>query len=289
MESKDVNASSFRELPPAHDVAGMTPSDASTHIVTLATRSFFIGAGCGIEARRMRFWRGVVTQAIVLCALAACGGPRTAEVKPGERNYPTLNPHPTDVVQIRALIPPTLKVEFQSGYTASPSAGGLIGSGTECQHEIGLAVTAPFYVNLPIKMTADGNSNAGAAEADKFEPGHCLWRFTGVLGRSVNPNSLQGALVRFRNDASSPREVVLDVWCVRDASLDVSTPSAPEFCGDLSFLSSLPRAAPAEVLASIPLSQRNDSEVTIGPNTQIINVTFHDLDAARMSGNAAQK
>jgi hypothetical protein len=206
----------------------------------------------------------------VLCSLGACNGYYTAEVKPGERNYPTLNPHPTDVIEIRALIPPTLKVEFQYGYAASPTAGGVMGSGTECQHEVGLAVTEPFYVDALLTMAADGASYRGAVTVDKFQPGHCLWGFTGLTARSVYPLSLQSMVVRFRDDAPSPREVAVDVWCVRGDS------SAPELCGDLSFLS-MKGYVTAGALAAIAPSQRSDSQVTIGPNTQIIDVTFHDL------------
>jgi hypothetical protein len=251
-----------------------------------------IGAGCQNVTRRMRLhWRMVVPVAL-FCALAACGGPswpwHSAEIKPGQPDYPVLNHHPTDFIQITAHIPPTLKVAFHYGFSASPNAGGTISSGKSCEREIGLAVTAPIYINasLPLARSSDGTYH-GTVAADRFEPGICDWRFTGISAITVNPPSPAGLLVRFRDDSSSPRGVSSDVWCMRDSH--PLNPRVPEECGDLLFLSKIQKLVPTQLLSSVPQSERASSQVTIGRNTKIINVTFHDLNNLQSTNNRSIK
>ncbi len=217
--------------------------------------------------------------AALLCALVACSGSSpSAEVKPGDRDYPTPNPHPTEIVQVTALTPPTLKVAFEYGYSASPRAGGLMGTGTECQRTIGLAVTAPFYVNIPVRMVAQGSLYSGNVEVDKFEPGRCEWTFSGISYSTVSPLSYGGVLVRFKETERS-HAVTLDIWCIM-AGID---PKAPELCGGLHFLSAIRNLVSPEFVASIPQSERDDTEADIGPETTSIIVRFHDLNSLSTS------
>ena len=68
--------------------------------------------GCATRLRSRVVLVASVLVPALLSALLACSGssPPSAEVKPGDRDYPTPNPHPGDIVQVRVLIPPTLKI-----------------------------------------------------------------------------------------------------------------------------------------------------------------------------------
>ena len=149
-----------------------------------------------------------------------------------------------------------------------------MGSGTECQRTIGLAVTAPFYVNLPVMMVAEATLYSGNVEVDKFEPGRCEWTFDGIGYRAVSPLSYGNELARYGETVRN-HAVTLDIWCIM-AGIDSK---APELCGGLHFLSAIEHLVSPEFVASIPQSARDDTEADIGPETTSIIVRFHDLNS----------
>ena len=48
-------------------------------------------------------------------SLGACEG---SNVGPSDRDYPTLNPHPGRVIEMRVSVPPALAIRFSASYSA---------------------------------------------------------------------------------------------------------------------------------------------------------------------------
>jgi hypothetical protein len=60
-------------------------------------------------------------------------------------------------------------------------------------------------------------------------------------------------------------------------------PKHPELCGDLHFLSAIQKVVSPDFVASIPQSERDDTQAAIGPETTSIIVRFHDLNSLSTS------
>lgn len=213
----------------------------------------------------------VVVFGVAAC-LGGCGQHETAEVKPGQPDYPTLNPNPSHVVQFLAIVPATLSVDFGLTYGASPI-------GKSCQREVGLAVTVPLYLGIPLQLTSSGESYRGQFAIDQFNPGGCDWSFVGV-GSSVKGSVGGAAVVSHDGRSFGVADVHLDIWCVKiPHPVD---PKLPEICGNLSSLESFQGAVSPQFVTTVPANERGSGSATfIGLNAETITVRFHDIDAMR--------
>jgi hypothetical protein len=207
--------------------------------------------------------------------LGSCDSSRTANVKPGDVDYPIENPYPKRVVQFTAVIPTTLKVTLRVGYSASASEGGSPGNGTACVHEVGYAVTSPYSVAFPLKLTGTEGSYRGTFSVDRFQWGRCGWHFVGVWYAVENQGPREDELVTYADRFGTVSDNQLDVWCVKAPKLD---PKFPEVCSRLSMLKGF---ISPDFENSIPENARgNSTPAVIGNNTQSITIQFHDIDSA---------
>jgi hypothetical protein len=101
-------------------------------------------------------------------------------IKLGEKDYPTLNVGATKIMAFKANVPSSLKIRFEAYYSASPTAGGSPDSGESCQRKVGLAVTAPYVLAVPLELARDGESVSGSVVVDRYQPGRCDWSLQGI-------------------------------------------------------------------------------------------------------------
>jgi hypothetical protein len=217
-----------------------------------------------------RGWGACVGSLAILLCLFACSRDVSLEVKPGESGYPEENLHPTQIVQITAILPRTLSVMVRAGYSVSSNYPA-------CQRRVGLAVSAPIGLNIPIQLSGSGESYRGTVVVDQFEPGMCGWQFAGVGFTSEKPSSEGALIARYDGRKDDPQGYTLDIWCKNAAR---QNPQRPEFCFSLKFLETFPGLIAPDLVASVPERERdNAGPARIGPNTRSITVLFHDLDA----------
>lgn len=228
--------------------------------------------------------RVLVGAAVVLaglfCALDACSGPLSPpeEIRPGERDYPLTNPHPTDILTIDATIPPTLSVSITAIYLASPTAGGTMESSTSCQRTVGLAVAAPFALLKPVTLVQHNGTYTASVPIDGLLPGRCDWSFSHlnyvVRTAAAPPNRLDNELAGYRDGGSAT--VRANIWCMRFPS-DQET--SPEVCDSLDSLArDFPGDIPMAVVSAVPPSERKEGPpLTVGPGTTSMRIVFHDL------------
>lgn len=225
----------------------------------------------------------------IVCAVgasflgAAEGSPyNTAEIKPGEADYPSQKVTPRQIVQLVLTVPSRFSIVGDAVYTAA-SPGGTLASGTSCQREVAFAVTAPFVINVPVHMVRDGTVYRGTLVVDRYEPGRCDWQFRGLslqlLSNGERNNPARSAQFSYSLHESLPIAQHADYWC-----------SEKDGCSNLGLLLSNGRVGSAFV-ASIPEGRRGTGDaILVGPRTTSLTIDFHDLDAVdpqkRMAGGA---
>jgi hypothetical protein len=219
---------------------------------------------------------------IFLCTLiAACDWSpyKSAEIQPGEPDYPVANPHPAHVLTINATIPPTLSVSISAIYEASQTAGGTMQSGTACQREVGLAVTAPFMLTQTVKLVGQNDTFVASVPIDGYLPGRCDWNFTGLsyfsAGVGFPSNIILTPLALYRGDGSVALSA--SIWCMHSP---VRMKAKVEICAPLkNLISDMPDMISPSVVSSASASDLEQRELPlIGPSSTTMQITFHDLD-----------
>ena len=205
--------------------------------------------------------------------LSACS--HATDPKPGDKNYPVENPHPTHYIEFTASIPPTLSVNFQVTYLANPAAGGPPDTEGTCVTKVGLSETAPFGVYLPLQLKREGDTYRGSIAVDRFLPGYCEWGVFALRYRETHDEGDEFEPIAIFSTTKSVASVgQLHLWCVRDNK----SSSALHFeqCG-------IPISMQAFIKPgfenSIPEDQRRSYRVDTSPSIRSIQVTFHDINA----------
>jgi hypothetical protein len=240
----------------------------------------------GRIASRTRRYGRTVFSAVLLCCLAACSRehwPSTSsEIHPGAPDYPVTNPHPSHVLTIEASIPPALSVSISAIYSASPTAGGTMGSGTTCQRTVGLAVTAPFFIREPVRLVEQNQIFTAAVPIDGLLPGRCKWRFGGLTysvytAKSPPWGAYNELAVYAEYGGVAVEQARLDVWCMRYPK---HQEIRPETCDTLESLAGyFPREIPESFVKTVDPSERNDGPpIRFGAEVESLQIVFHDLD-----------
>jgi hypothetical protein len=221
----------------------------------------------------------------LLCALvsiagtSSCSGSlyKTAEVTPGEQDYPVASKEPADIVEVRMQTAKDLVAHLAVDYRVSASSGGTMASGTSCQREIGLAVTAPFMLAVPIGLSGAGAEKVGHFTIDKFEPGRCDWQFGEVMyqldGTSIEPQ----AIATFTNSDQSNDSNEVDIWCTRRNSFE----GQHVFCATLGLIQADSRCQiPESFLKAETLAgETKEYPVKLSFHSSQLIVRIHDVDA----------
>jgi hypothetical protein len=243
------------------------------------------GLRVGRAASRRRRHERTVFSAVLLCCLAACSRERwpstSSEIHPGDPDYPVTNPHPSHAITIEASIPPALSVSISAIYSASPSAGGTMGSGTACERTVGLAVTAPFFIREPVRLVKQNQFFTAAVPIDGFLPGRCKWRFGGLTysvhtAKSPAWGAYNELAVYEDHGGAAAENARLDLWCMRYPK---HQEVRPETCDTLESLAEyFPREVLESFVKTVNHSERNDGPpIRLGAQVESLQIVFHDL------------
>jgi hypothetical protein len=253
---------------------------------TLIRKTLLSRRLCRYHSRGLIAGKGLPLLIGILTSIYACSGSTNGSsaastwdpsaIKPGEKDYPTVNIDPNKLVAFKAEVPSSLRIRFEAYYSASQTAGGSADSGESCQRTVGLAVTAPYFLAVPLELARDGESLSGSVVVDRYQPGRCQWSFLGIRYLIEDGWPPYNSLANYTNHRSDASEYRLDVWCMKDPK--ASNRSYPEECSRLSMFPAV--AARPDIIASIPAGEQGDSvPAAIGPDARSITVRFHDLDA----------
>jgi hypothetical protein len=208
------------------------------------------------------------------------------ELKPGDPDYPPVNPHPTHVVQFTAVMPPSISTEFILRYevayvTRNNKDGSLLAyeGPPGCRWK----PTDEFFLNIPMKLEKTGDIYRGSFALDQFQPGSCGWRFAVMLSPM-----LRTPAVTYRDDYNGGLGDQADnsgeIWCTHkrkvppqmDATHDKTNQVTD--CADLGFVTGYIESA-KEFWQSFPLRQRTAGwRGFIAGHARSITIEFHDID-----------
>ncbi len=122
---------------------------------------------------------------VLLAGTVLLGGCNNSNIKPGDWDYPVLNPHPTHTFRIYGTMDPRLNIKFAVNWTAADQ---------HCIYPLSVieGAYADFHVGQPVPAVRHGNHFEVTIPTDGVLPGRCKWQFAGVLiytGKSQDPAS----------------------------------------------------------------------------------------------------
>jgi len=201
----------------------------------------------------------------VWLTLAGCTVGDDALVDPPEHN-----PHPTQRVKIHVTAPPSLQVRIGADYRVGTWLGMMGGGGTSCGpdvHARGDAVSHALPgTTVPIDLKRVGSDYEGEFFIDNCLPGRCHWGFFSLntlspAEDSVSLNSQQ--TVNYNFDTSHSHGVYdqsaaqsTDLWCGADPSPE-GRENGKTLCTSLNYFVVYPGVVANELLASVPIAQRD--------------------------------
>lgn len=225
-----------------------------------------------ISFPRSWLWVGVAATALVF---AACDQSVTAERKPGNRDYPSENPQPVHLLDLRIEIPPSLRGRLRAEYAATEDVAS-------CQQIAGLDDDAPFYLSIPLHLTRRGESYRQILAVDRFQPGRCGWDFARIKYSATAQGPARDDLLMYTRGTlytghDEPKDVRLDVWCM---SIPGDSGNQAKVCNSLDMLRySFPDSINRDFMDSVPSDQHHDGPPGyIGSDATSVTVRFHDLD-----------
>jgi hypothetical protein len=214
-------------------------------------------------------------------------------IKPGEGEYPVLSPHAVRALTLTGTLPATLNVRLRLSYTTSATAiGNSPVSVEQCGYRAAQGVFRPFDITEPLDIVRDGNHFHAAIFVDKYLQGRCGWHLE-LIGFAVLNGVGPLAEGWFARAYDAHRDLTylgnlyegrIDEWCKRNPY--PPDPRRPEQCSSFPGIQRI-SAVPPEISRHIPADQqRENSTVWIFPDTKIIEIYFHDLDAMNGSSEA---
>ena len=208
---------------------------------------------------------------------------RTDNIKTGEADYPTLNPHATRVLRLSGELPQTLQIDLKVTYETEPDAG-TVQTGTYCGFKHNWEHFPLYSIEQPVALSRDGTRFSASISVDKYLPARCRWHLNSIKYIVVNGTGLQSAGVvgltyQKRYGGGDPHQVPngrVIVWCKKNPN---PTEPTREQCGNLSLLKEISVISSA-ILESFPIEDRkNRSSTWLFPDTDKVEVNFYDLDA----------
>jgi hypothetical protein len=191
------------------------------------------------------------------------------DLKPGDFNYPAAISKPNLVIPLIMWGPDWVGMQLVANYVSDANLF--------CGHEILGAGRFPYGVSVPINMTRTGDEYRGKVVIDRFKPGHCHWRFTGVSYGGW-ADGVWNSLALFAEIGGSPAipEPQIEFWCYR-----VTYEQKPVHnCEELALLrwSNAIRAVSPEFLSQFTAEEKGHSHVIrMTTQTKEIRVNLHDL------------
>jgi hypothetical protein len=216
---------------------------------------------------RLATWLYLILIIIGAKAIAEDSG----KLKPGDFSYPAVISKPNLVIPLIMSSPDWVGMQLFATYVSDANLF--------CGYEIFGVGRYPYGVHVPINMTRAGDEYRGDVVIDRFKPGHCHWRFTGVSYGGW-ANGTGNSLATFAENGGSPAipEPQIEFWCYR-----VTYEHKPvQNCEELAFLrwSNAIRAVSPEFLSKFTAEEKGHShDIRMTKTTKQIRVNLHDLNA----------
>jgi hypothetical protein len=223
---------------------------------------------------------------IACLSVAACGP--TTSVDP-----PELNPHPSQGVTLYVSAPESLKVRVGASYRVGHWLGLFGGGGEYCGPDVNAPPDVPRShpeprVTVPIALKLGAHGLEGKFFIDRFRPGRCHWTFSSLdtLSPAQDFVSSFNQERTNHNFDTTPYGNTYDQSPVQEAELWCGLDPSPRegekgkmVCTSLEYFVLYPGTVANELVASIPVSQYNRSQVNLSPFTTSVTLRYHDLVA----------
>jgi hypothetical protein len=187
-------------------------------------------------------------------------------------DYPDANPTPSHVIPFVVTRWELGNFRFDARYESD---------GKLCYDHVGLGVYLPHYLAIPIVLTQSANdTRRGDFAIDKFQPGKCGWKFTGITYASIDQNGVSLGVLAQRPDAEPSKAPHVDMWCY-ETSGDSSVPKKRK-CEVLAQLRwpNAERRLNLQYLSGFSQEQQsNIGVVGLSADTEEVAVEFHDLNS----------
>lgn len=207
--------------------------------------------------------------------------PHSRALKPGDADYPQLNPSPSQPVQLTLIAPDGLPVGFVIQYSVSwhqegdqtPSAP----AGCRWTYE------SQFSVEMPLGLKKSGNVYRGSFFQDYFQPGVCGWHIHSLVAPIVRTDVAYFNQALATNSHSLPgvdfETNTTHIRCTRNRRTwpGMLPPPYEETDCTVGLVADLKVDLPNDFWQSIPADQRLGS-YHVNQYLRRLRVEFHDLD-----------
>ncbi|MHB8565398.1 MAG: hypothetical protein ACYDDA_16035 [Acidiferrobacteraceae bacterium] len=191
---------------------------------------------------------------LVFSAALLGASPYYKNVKPGDRDYPVPNPHPTHTFRIYGTMDPHLNIKFAINWRAADQ---------QCTYWVSVieGADAPFHVTQLVPTVRHGNHFDVTIPTDGVLPGRCKWRFSGILmyaGKLPDPAYIQPIIAT--NSPTLRPGASPDSF----ANFDCHLGHRPSLFGNAS--------------SSIPCTDRDDTQGALWwyPQTRSVEMNFYE-------------
>jgi hypothetical protein len=214
-----------------------------------------------------------ILMALRIAAAAGCiQESKYKNVEPGDADYPVVNPHPVDNIDLKVIIPATIAVRLFQGYH-SQVGGGSVERGHRCESvQTFTQIRSNYYVEPPLELTQTGpDVLSGQFIVDRYLPGQCDWGFAGAWYGIINGAPARAVLLVNKSR--------VDIWCIHSRKRD---PKLPVACSDiLDLRSQFSEEVSAETTESIVAAGKKVAPLLDhAPGIRDLVIQFHDLNAA---------
>jgi Domain of unknown function (DUF4124) len=247
--------------------------------------------------KRAAQWRAAyVTDASTSPQLPETSAKFSMEIEPGDPGFPATNSHPTHRLEIVGSFPQGAPLgDLQAIYATDITSEEKVSGPCQRFSDSIPKESAKFFVPQALEVTRTITIGLGShgyradVDIDRFQPGPCNWHLReigyrlfvqGYGYRREIRGQIQVRDARHRAiDAAKGSEFYsgqLDIWCGKILNRNIS-PYYPVRCGALDNFRA--RIAP-QAFAAVPVLEREShSLVFVSPETPVVRMNFHDVDA----------
>jgi hypothetical protein len=208
-------------------------------------------------------------------------------LQPGDKDYPSVNPSPADIVEVTVVAPPSIPVELHLLYVVDAHPD---------EHDPRRWVTAPgcnwteqarFHIEIVLPFTKSGDIYTASMARDHFQAGACGWKLWSVTSPIVRipivyfEHSYHTSAHPFPNLDLSRSEN--DFWCTQRTHQQSAAPANNVSDFDCTFASAAwslrgRKWTPMPIPVSHSRWNNNATQYT-----KTMRIEFHDVDQLPLS------
>jgi hypothetical protein len=168
--------------------------------------------------------KGFTLAVFVLCCAAACAAP-DPERKPGDKDFPVLNPSPTNNIPIAITLPAGWTVRITLEFDTDGYESHAVLPGPDCFYSANFGGYFNYQHTIELPMSQNGTEITTSLPFDKYTPGRCNWHAAALIFDLTTKEGLKagGFLARtptgvqqpvhIANPNPSPSTYVTNLWC----------------------------------------------------------------------------